>query len=238
MLRNIYRRQKCICALVCDVCYYRIMTKSDITSSIKASIASHCLLYVSHNRKWHGERTESPQHSRAKYREPGWWVSEKLHIEKKTFLICTSGCNTEKKTSRSFYPYPTHAETYVFAQTQSVSIAKTAPRVKVAALLCLAELKSVTAVSFFSELRVSVNSQWAEAFGSGAKTWGLQEFCCVKHLLDNQWHLKEKSNATANSSGWVRVNQFVPQAIRYNFYVLLYVMFCTNTSEKLRDESV
>jgi hypothetical protein len=57
-----------------------------------------------------------------------------------------SGLHYYKESPQSFYPHPIHAPSDVLAHPQAVSRGMATPQKKIAIVVCLAELKSVTAV--------------------------------------------------------------------------------------------
>jgi len=57
-----------------------------------------------------------------------------------------SGLHYHKESPQSFYSHPVHAPSDVLAHPQAVSRAMATPQEKVAFVVCLAELKSVTVV--------------------------------------------------------------------------------------------
>lgn len=57
-----------------------------------------------------------------------------------------SGLHYYKESPQSFYPYPIHAPSDVLAHSQAVPRAMATPQEKIEIVVCLAELKPVTAV--------------------------------------------------------------------------------------------
>ena len=74
-----------------------------------------------------------------------------------------------KKALKSFYPYPIHAPNDVLAHPQAVARAMATPLEKVAIVVFLAELKSVTDFGVVSELNIDVSSQHVKTSGFGTR---------------------------------------------------------------------